>query len=66
MARTKKEQSNGFIVLEKFQDRREYGNAVHEVGEDVSHFSPERLDVLVKRGLVKAGELTTDNDKEEE
>lgn len=52
MARGKKQQA-GFFVLQPFKDAKQFGTAKYEAGDDVSEFDADRLNNLVKRGLVE-------------
>lgn len=53
----KKRQSEGYFVVAPFKDAKQYrinGEAnSYEVGDDVSKMDAERLEVLVKKGLVE-------------
>lgn len=58
----KRTTEGGYIVAKPFKDSREYiknGEInSYEVGVNVSHLDPERLEKLVKRGIVTKGEAT--------
>lgn len=40
------------VVIAPFRDRKEFGNNSYLVGDDVSHFTAERLESLITRNLV--------------
>lgn len=60
MAKQRSNKSGGYIVAQPFKDSREYiqnGEVnSYEVGVDVSHLDPARLEKLVARGIVTKGE----------
>lgn len=46
------EGSGGAEVIAEFRDMENF-DTVYTVGEDVSHFTPERIAILKEQGLVK-------------
>lgn len=54
----KKKETTGYTVLVPFKDSKEYGGLnSYEVGSDVSDFDAERLESLIKRGIVGKPEI---------
>ena len=60
MGRPRKDQETAaaqYEVIVPFQDAREYAGSSepkqYEVGDDVSHFDAERLQLSIQRGLVR-------------
>lgn len=47
-----KENKPTHVVIKEFRDLNDF-SVVHEQGKDVSDLDPERLEVLVKNGIVE-------------
>lgn len=66
MARTKKDSAPAYVVAKPFKDKPTYGSNVYKVGDAIENIDSERLENMIKRGLVIKTESVEENTNEEE